>query len=110
MLALWLVAQSGPLFLYQGQEIGMINAPQHWDVEAEYKDVQSQNYWAEAVRLDDDATDRGRKERIKRGLQLMARDHARLPFQWDASANGGFSTGKLWMRVHDSYPENNAEA
>ncbi|KAJ4382481.1 hypothetical protein N0V86_002816 [Didymella sp. IMI 355093] len=110
MLALWLVAQSGTLFLYQGQEIGMINAPQHWDVEVEYKDVESQNYWTEAVRLDDDGTDRGRKTRIKRGLQLMARDHARLPFQWDASTNGGFSTGKPWMRVHDSHPEINAEA
>ena len=110
MLAIWLAAQSGTLFLYQGQEIGMINAPAHWDIEAEYKDVESQNYWAEAVRLDDDGTDPGRKERITRGLQLMARDHARLPFQWDASPNAGFSIGTPWMRVHDEYPKINVEA
>ncbi|KAF1932537.1 glycoside hydrolase family 13 protein [Didymella exigua CBS 183.55] len=110
MLAMWLIAQSGTLFLYQGQEIGMINASEHWDVEAEYKDVESQNYWAEAVRLDENGTDPGRKDRIKRGLQLMARDHARLPFQWDATVSGGFSTGKPWMRVHDDYPTINVKS
>ncbi|KAL1607123.1 hypothetical protein SLS59_002827 [Nothophoma quercina] len=108
MLALWLVGQSGTLFLYQGQEVGMVNAPDHWDVQSEYKDVESQNYWAEAVRLDDGKLDSGRKERIKKGLQLMARDHARLPFQWDGTQNAGFSTGEPWMRVHDGYPEVNA--
>ncbi|KAJ4994045.1 alpha amylase [Stagonosporopsis vannaccii] len=108
MLALWLTAQTGTLFLYQGQEIGMINAPAQWDVKSEYKDVESQNYWAEAVRLDENGIDPGRKERIAQGLQLMARDHARLPFQWDGTSNAGFSAGKPWMRVHDEYPLINA--
>ncbi|KAH7338540.1 alpha-glucosidase-like protein maltase [Pyrenochaeta sp. MPI-SDFR-AT-0127] len=107
MLALWLIGQTGTLFLYQGQEIGMINAPKEWDM-TEYKDVESQNYWAEAVRLAENGTDPTRKERIGYGLQLMARDHARLPFQWDDSAYAGFSTGKPWMRVHDDYREINA--
>ncbi|CAN9166509.1 unnamed protein product [Alternaria alternata] len=110
LLALWLIGQTGSLFLYQGQEIGMINAPASWDVSEEYKDVESQNYWAEAVRLADNGTDPTRKERIKRGLQLMARDHARLPFQWDESVNSGFSTGEPWMRAHDEYPAINAAA
>jgi oligo-1,6-glucosidase len=108
MLALWLVAQSGTLFLYQGQEIGMINAPKDWDM-SEYKDVESKNYWAEAVRLADNGTDPTRKERIKHGLQLMARDHARLPYQWDGSVNAGFTAGKPWMRVHDAYTTINVE-
>ncbi|KAF9697175.1 hypothetical protein EKO04_004545 [Ascochyta lentis] len=110
MLALWLIAQSGTLFLYQGQEIGMTNAPAHWDIETQYKDVESQNYWAEAVRLDDNGSDPGRRERIKKGLQLMARDHARLPFQWDGTTNAGFSSGEPWMRVHDLFSEINAAA
>ncbi|OAL49734.1 alpha-glucosidase-like protein maltase [Pyrenochaeta sp. DS3sAY3a] len=107
MLALWLCGQTGTLFLYQGQEIGMINASKEWDM-AEYKDVESQNYWAEAVRLADDGTDPTRKERIAHGLQLMARDHARLPFQWDDTVNSGFSQGRPWMRVHDEYRSINA--
>ena len=110
MLAIWLAAQSGTLFLYQGQEIGMVNAPAEWDIEIEYHDVESRNYWAEAVRLDDNSTEPGRKEKIAKGLRLMARDHARLPFQWDGGAYAGFSTTKPWMRVHDLYPEINAEA
>ncbi|KAJ4378129.1 hypothetical protein N0V83_000962 [Neocucurbitaria cava] len=107
MLAIWLIGQTGSLFLYQGQEIGMINIPKEWGME-EYKDVESQNYWAEAVRLAEDGTDPTRKERIGYGLQLMARDHSRLPFQWDGSINGGFSTGKPWMRAHDNYKSINA--
>ncbi|KAF2244455.1 glycoside hydrolase family 13 protein [Trematosphaeria pertusa] len=109
MLALCFAAQTGSLFLYQGQEIGMINAPKEWSMD-EYKDVEAQNYWREAVRPSEDGTDPTRKERILHGLQLMARDHARLPFQWDSSVNGGFSTGKPWMRAHDLYKEINAEA
>lgn len=108
MLVLWLIGQTGSLFLYQGQEIGMINAPKEWGME-EYKDVESQNYWAEAVRLSENGTDPTRKERIAHGLQLMARDHARLPFQWNETVNSGFTTGKPWMRVHDDYRNINAE-
>jgi alpha-glucosidase len=108
MLCLWLIAQTGTLFLYQGQEIGMINATKEWDIE-EYKDVEALNFWTEAVRLEADGSDPGRKARIMHGLQLMARDHARLPFQWDPTANGGFTTGKPWMRAHDLYKEINAE-
>lgn len=62
------------------------------------------------MRLAEEGTDPARKERIKSGLQRMARDHARLPFQWDDSANSGFSTGKPWMRVHDEYATINAAA
>ncbi|KAF2464715.1 alpha-glucosidase-like protein maltase [Lindgomyces ingoldianus] len=109
MLALCFLTQTGTLFLYQGQEIGMINAPKDWSME-EYKDVETQNYWKEAVQSSESRVDPTCEERIKHGLQLMARDHARLPFQWDSSANAGFTTGKPWMRVHDLYKEINAEA
>jgi alpha-glucosidase len=109
MLCLWLVAQTGTLFLYQGQEIGMLNAPRERGIE-EYKDVESLNFWDEAVRLAEDGCDPTRRERIMHGLRLMARDHARLPFQWDASENAGFSSGKPWMRVHDLFKVINVEA
>jgi oligo-1,6-glucosidase len=35
----------------------------------------------------------------------MARDHSRLPFQWDGTENAGFSIGTPWIRVHDNYAE-----
>lgn len=39
----------------------------------------------------------------KAALQHLARDHARVPMPWDASANGGFSAVKPWMRANDDY-------
>lgn len=44
MLATLAVAQSGTLYVYQGQEIGMKNVPKSWGIE-EYKDVASRRYW-----------------------------------------------------------------
>jgi glycosidase len=38
----------GTLYIYQGQEIGMRNAPPEWDP-VEYKDIESQNYWKKYV-------------------------------------------------------------
>jgi alpha-glucosidase len=111
MLAIWLVTQTGTLFLYQGQEIGMINAPKEWGIE-EYKDVEALNHYKEALRLSDNGKgpDPTREKRIFQGLQVMARDHSRLPFQWDATENAGFTTGRPWMRTHDLYKEINAES
>lgn len=43
-LATLAIAQSGTIFVYQGQEIGMKNVPKSWGIE-EYKDVASQRYW-----------------------------------------------------------------
>lgn len=44
MLATFVVLQSGTLYVYQGQELGMANIPKHWDIE-EYKDIETQNMW-----------------------------------------------------------------
>ena len=44
MLAILLATLSGTLFIYQGQEIGMVNAPESWPMD-EYKDVESNNYY-----------------------------------------------------------------
>jgi len=38
-----------------------------------------------------------------------ARDHARVPMQWDSTANAGFTTGIPWMRVNDDYQTWNVE-
>ena len=42
MLAVFAAAQCGTLYVYQGQELGMINIPRSWGIE-EYKDVETQN-------------------------------------------------------------------
>ncbi|KAL6415599.1 Alpha-glucosidase [Ilyonectria robusta] len=103
-IALWQATLTGTLFLYQGQEIGMTNMPKSWGIE-EYKDIESNNFYAEAV----ESGDEKRVQATMHGLQIMGRDHARIPFQWDDSANAGFTSAgaKPWMRVHDDYREIN---
>lgn len=105
MIALWQTTLTGTLFLYQGQEIGMTNMPKSWSIE-EYKDIESNSFYREAA-SSGDAT---RIANVMEGIQMLARDHSRLPFQWDDSTHGGFTFADAmpWMRVHDDYPEVNA--
>ena len=105
MLAMLLATISGTLFLYQGQEIGAVNAPESWPM-AEYKDVESNNYYA-FVREKTNG-DAAALSRAKAAIQHLARDHARMPMQWDATFNAGFSSSPSpWMRVNDNYAEIN---
>ncbi|GAA6041810.1 hypothetical protein JCM8097_007172 [Rhodosporidiobolus ruineniae] len=105
LLATYLLTMSGSVIIYMGQEVGTINAPKDWDIDAEYKDVNTINTWREikedAKKLNDPSLlDLGRE-----GIQLTARDHARTPVQWSSEKNAGFSTNpdaKPWMRVMES--------
>ncbi|KAI9897888.1 hypothetical protein N3K66_007744 [Trichothecium roseum] len=103
-LALWQATLTGTLFLYQGQEIGMTNMPASWSVD-EYKDIEARNFYAEAVA----SGDKAQVEKVLHGLRLLARDHSRIPFQWDDSPYAGFTSAEAtpWMRVHDDYPSIN---
>lgn len=99
-IALWQATLTGTLFLYQGQEIGMTNMPESWGID-EYKDVESSGFYAEAV----ESGDQERVRKTLHGLQHLARDHSRIPFQWDDSPNAGFTAAgaEPWMRVHDDH-------
>ncbi|KAJ8097648.1 glycoside hydrolase superfamily [Lipomyces tetrasporus] len=106
MLAVLLTTLTGTTYVYQGQEIGMVNAPKTWPIE-EYKDIETLNYYNEVKQIT--GGDKVALEEVMRGIQLTARDHNRLPFQWNANANAGFtSSAKSWMRVHDNYGVVNA--
>ncbi|KAF2184987.1 glycoside hydrolase family 13 protein [Zopfia rhizophila CBS 207.26] len=106
MLALMMMALSGTMFIYQGQELGMVNFPLEWSME-EYKDVESGNYY----KMVDQRTggDPAELAAAKAALQHLARDHARVPMQWTAGLNAGFSQVTPWMRVNDDYPVCNAK-
>ncbi|CAI6085070.1 unnamed protein product [Clonostachys chloroleuca] len=107
MLATFIGFQSGTLFVYQGQELGMSNLPGTWPID-DYKDVETQNFYQLALA-------RFAGDEVGMGLfldevRLKARDHARSPVQWNAEKYGGFSTSMPWMRVNDDYAEWNAES
>lgn len=105
LLAMLQSALSGTLFIYQGQEIGMTNVPRDWPIE-EYKDIASINYYKELKKKYSD--DSPEMKQFMDVLNLVARDHARTPVQWDSSEYAGFSTSEPWMRVNDNYKMINA--
>ncbi|KAH6673022.1 alpha-glucosidase [Halenospora varia] len=106
MLAMMMCAMTGTLFVYQGQEIGMINAPKDWPI-GDYKDIESINYFDSVAKRTNN--DPKALAHVMKSIQILGRDHARLPMQWDSTLHAGF-TGKkdgAWMRTHDLYKEIN---
>lgn len=110
LLALMQTTLGGTLFVYQGEEIGIRNAPTEWSIEEEYKDVETINYWKKCKQIYKDnpkQLEHGRKI-----IHMKARDHARTPMQWNNQENAGFCPPgvKPWMRVMDDYKQGiNAE-
>ncbi|EME76922.1 glycoside hydrolase family 13 protein [Pseudocercospora fijiensis CIRAD86] len=106
LLAILFASLSGTLFVYQGQEIGMINIPKDWPIE-EYKDIGSINYYETVRKRSHDNPEDIRKAR--ESLQHLAREHSRTPMQWTSGRNGGFTGDEVvpWMRVNTSTSEIN---
>ncbi|KAK3989463.1 alpha-glucosidase [Cladorrhinum sp. PSN332] len=106
MLSLLMCSLTGTLFVYQGQEIGMINVPKSWDIDS-YQDIESVNFYHTMAKQTNN--DPAELEYIMKSLQVLSRDNARIPMQWDSSDHAGFSTKKPWARVHDLYREINVQ-
>ena len=104
LLALLQSNLSGTLYIYHGQEIGMTNLPRSWSID-EYLDINTINYYKEFKAKYGD--NKEKMDKLMDNINLLARDHARSPVQWDDTENAGFSTGKPWMRVNDNYKEIN---
>ena len=94
MLTLAFYGQRGTPFIYQGEEIGMINYP--FQTIQDFKDVESINYYH-------DQLGKQSKQSILTSLKAKGRDNARTPMQWDDSLNAGFSTGQPWLPVHPKF-------
>ncbi|MFV8214491.1 alpha-glucosidase C-terminal domain-containing protein, partial [Streptococcus pluranimalium] len=86
-------------YIYMGEEIGMIDPD--YDSMADYVDVESLN--AYQIMLDEGKT----PEEAFKIIQAKSRDNSRIPMQWDASDNAGFTTGTPWLKAGKSYKEIN---
>jgi oligo-1,6-glucosidase len=102
MLATVLHLHRGTPFVYQGEELGMANAPLR-TIEG-FRDIESLNHYAEALRGG------AKPEDVLPGLRAMGRDNARTPMQWDATARAGFTTGIPWLPVNPDHTQVNAAA
>jgi oligo-1,6-glucosidase len=102
-LATVLHLHRGTPYVYQGDELGMTNAP--FTSAADYRDIEAVNFYAEAAtRGDTDLT------ALLAAMGAMSRDNARTPVQWDASPGAGFTTGAPWLAVNPNHTEINAAA
>jgi trehalose-6-phosphate hydrolase len=81
----------GTPYIYQGEEIGMLNT--HFTDINQYKDVESLNYYK--ILLTQGKT----KEEALHIINERSRDNCRTPMQWDSSVNAGFSKGQPWIEV-----------
>ena len=104
MLATVLHMQKGTPYVYQGEEFGMTNM--HFESIDDCRDIEEINAYQQYV-TDHKLVD---AETMLRCFDTIARDNARTPVQWDASANAGFTTGTPWIKVNPNYTEINAEA
>ncbi|KAI9732163.1 MAG: hypothetical protein M1834_004260 [Cirrosporium novae-zelandiae] len=108
MLAMMLITMTGTLYIYQGQEIGMINCPADWSI-TEYKDVVTQTYFNLIKSTSSANESEVALAKAMKAIGKVARDHSRSPMHWDDSPNAGFTSGMPWTRVHDLYKEINVK-
>ena len=104
MLATCLHLMQGTPYIYQGEELGMTNT--HFRSLADCRDVEELNAWHQFV----DEQKKLTPETMLACFDNMARDNARTPMQWDATANAGFTTGTPWLAVNPNYTTINAAA
>src|SRR5690554_95500 len=95
-LASVLLTLRGTPFIYQGEEIGMLNYP--FTSMDQIKDVTHIGVY----NILRDKYKFSRKTAFKLSLTI-SRDHARTPVQWDASPHGGFTSGEPWLAVNPNY-------
>ena len=100
-LAVALHGLQGTPYIYQGEELGMTNAP--YPVE-ELRDLESINAYNEMVEQGMSESD------ALAAIHRMMRDNARTPMQWTAGPHAGFTDGDPWMMVNPNYTEINAAA
>ena len=101
MFAILLHLLKGTPYIYQGEEIGMINYPV--ETIEEVDDIESINMYN--VRLSQGYA----KEDILDSINAKGRDNARTPMQWNDSKNAGFTSNKPWLHINPNYPEINVE-
>ena len=102
MLATCLHMMQGTPYIYQGEELGMTNAP--FPSLQDFRDIESINAYHEYTENGLVAPDD-----MMRYLRYKSRDNARTPMQWDDSANAGFSTGTPWIMVNPNYTRINVQ-
>ncbi|WP_237479525.1 alpha-glucosidase [Lichenibacterium dinghuense] len=103
MLATALHLLKGTPFVYQGEEIGMTNAP--FAALSDYRDLESIAAFSELTENQGFSV----AEALEK-IAFRSRDNARTPMQWDASPGAGFTAGAPWIAVNPNHAQVNVAA
>ncbi|MBT9776435.1 glucohydrolase [Clostridium sp. MCC353] len=101
MAAMYFFLRGTP-FIYQGQELGMVNFERK-SID-EFNDISSLDQYYRSIK------EGLREQEALHIVNLRSRDNARTPFPWDDSEFGGFSRENPWLGMNENYPEINAKA
>ncbi len=102
MLTTFILTMRGTPYYYNGDELGMDNI--RFDKIEDYRDIATVNAYRALKNKGGDTT--AFLEKVK----FTSRDNGRTPFQWDSTAEAGFSTGKPWIKVNPDYKRINEAA
>lgn len=102
MLTTFLMTMRATPYYYNGDELGMNNIK--FDKIDDYRDIESINMYKQIQERNGDL------QAFLNAQKISARDNSRTPFQWNATANAGFTTGTPWLKVNPNYKTVNAEA
>lgn len=101
LITFLLTMRATPIF-YNGDELGMSNI--RFDSIEDYRDIETLSMYQYIK------SKNGDMKRFLEDQKLSARDNSRTPFQWDATANAGFTTGTPWIKVNPDHVFINQEA
>ncbi len=95
MLTTFIMTMRGTPYYYQGDELGMTNAG--FTKIEDYRDMPTINQYLHLKNVGGDLN------KFFKEKQFTDRDNSRTPFQWDSTANAGFTTGRPWIEVNKNY-------
>ncbi len=95
MLTTFIMTMRGTPYYYHGDELGMTNAG--FTKIEDYRDMSTINQYLHLKNTGGDLN------KFLKEKQFTARDNSRTPFQWDSTANAGFTTGSPWIEVNKNY-------
>ena len=102
MLTTFLLTMRATPYYYAGDELCMTNIK--FDRIEDYRDIESLNWYQQVKNKGGDL------QAFLAAQKIAARDNGRTPFQWDRTANAGFTAGRPWIKVNSNYPTVNVAA
>jgi oligo-1,6-glucosidase len=102
MLSTFIMTMRGTPYYYNGDELGMTN-PGFEKIE-EYRDMPTLNEYQHQKNIGGDLN------KFMQRIKFECRDNGRTPFQWNSTANAGFTTSTPWIKVNANYTTINEAA